>query len=107
MWLYDKRLKLSNKRWKRMGIYAGIVITSVVATAALGMLNVVRTLELKAADAQFLLRGKKSTSDIVLLTIDKKAYDNIKDVQLFWHPYYAEAIRAAAEGGAKVMGLDV
>src|SRR5207244_6246924 len=25
---------------------------------------------------------------------------------MFWHPYYAEAIKAAAEGGAKVLGFD-
>jgi hypothetical protein len=26
---------------------------------------------------------------------------------MFWHPYFAEAIRAAADGGARVFGMGV
>jgi adenylate cyclase len=67
---------------------------------------------LKAQDLHFLLRDKVTphavpVSNIVLLTIDQHSLDTFPEVQLFWHPYYAEAIKASAAAGAKVFVLDV
>jgi len=94
-------------RRNRILVFAGITTGTMVLSFLVGNLNVVRSLDLRAVDAQFVLRGKRPTGNIVLLTADQKTYDNISDVQLFWHPYYAEAIRAVADSGAKVMALDI
>src|SRR3954469_18008695 len=93
--------------WKRIARYVAIVGTTMTAALVIGRINVVHSLDLRATDAQFILRGKRPTSNIVMVVADQKTYDNIADVQLFWHPYYAEAIRAAVDGGAKVMALDI
>ena len=98
-----------NKRRARRGLdYVGIVLGAVLLAVLLSRIGVVRSFDVRATDAQFVLRGKVAPADqVMLVVIDQKAYDNISDAQLFWHPLYAEAIRAAADGGAKVMGLDV
>ncbi len=64
-------------------------------------------LHLKAFDIHFLVRGSEPVPEILLVLIDQKSLDTIPDLQLFWHPYYAEAIHGAADHGAKVLGLDV
>ncbi len=53
------------------------------------------------------MRDQRPAGDIVLITADQKFLDKFSDVQVFWHPHYANAIRAAGMGGAKAMGLDV
>ena len=64
-------------------------------------------LNLKSLDAQFVLRGQMPPSNIKLVLADQKALNTFPELRMFWHPYYADAIRAAGEGGAKVIGLDV
>jgi CHASE2 domain-containing sensor protein len=64
-------------------------------------------LSLKAYDANFLLRGKRSTSNVVLVVADDKALNTFSELQAFWHPYYAQAIRGAQLGGAKVVAMDI
>jgi adenylate cyclase len=67
---------------------------------------------LKAQDTHFLLRNWISphavrVSNIIILTIDQYSLNKFPEVELFWHPYYAEAIKASAESGARVLVLDV
>ncbi len=69
--------------------------------------NVLERIELKTLDYRFLLRGSVETDDqIVILGIDKKALDKIKDPMIFWRPHFAKVIKKVAQGGAKAMGLD-
>lgn len=86
---------------------AAIACAGVALTALLGRTPFFALLHLKARDLHFLLRGARPTADVVLLTIDQKALDTFPEPLLFWHPYYADAIRGAAEGGARAFGLDV
>jgi adenylate cyclase len=98
--------KPSARKRKRWTIIAAIAAGSVIATLLLGNVRFFQSVHLKASDLHFLVRGKRPTSNIVIIAIDQKSLDNFKDVMMFWHPYFAEAIRAAAEGGAKVLGFD-
>jgi adenylate cyclase len=93
--------------WKKWAAGAAIAVGGVIATQLLAATHFVQLLNLKAYDAQFLLRGKRSTSNIFLVVADEKALNTFPELQAFWHPYYADAIRAAAAGNAKVIGLDV
>lgn len=95
--------------WKQSSAVSAVALAFVVA--ALGFffsqLRIVRLLHLKARDLHFIASGSEQTRDIMLLVIDQKSLDRYPEPLLFWHGYYAEAIEAAAEGGAKVLGLDV
>ena len=95
------------RHWKYWTVLTGIAAASVLATLLLAETPFVQLLRLKVRDLHFLLRGARPTSDIVLVTIDQKSLDTFREPLLFWHPYYADAVRAAAAGGAKVLGLDV
>jgi len=94
------------RTWKRAAICAAIAVLSVVITVLLGQIQFFQTLSLKAQDAHFVLRGKVATRDLIIVGIDEKAQDKFPEPQLFWRHYYAQAIQAAAEGGAKVMMVD-
>ncbi|HYM09331.1 MAG TPA: adenylate/guanylate cyclase domain-containing protein [Bryobacterales bacterium] len=95
-------------RKTRWGLAAlAVALCSLAAVGLLGRTRFLRLLELKAYDLQFLARGRLPTSDIILLAIDQKSLDELPEPLMFWHPYYAEAIRAAAGAGARVLGLDV
>lgn len=98
--------KPSARRRKRWAVIAAISLGSVVATVLLGNFNFVHLIHLKASDLHFLVRGKQATSNVVVIRIDQKSLDHLKDVMMFWHPHFAKAIYAAAEGGAKVLGFD-
>src|SRR5437764_8727065 len=98
--------KPSARKLKRWAIIAAIALGSVIATLLLGNVRLFQLVHLKASDLHFLLRGKIATSNIVVIAIDNTSLDHFEELMMFWHPYYAEAIRAAAEGGAKVLGLD-
>src|SRR5438128_2191037 len=95
------------KRRKQWIAIAAIALGSVVTTLLLSKVPFFQLVHLKARDLHFMLRGKLPTPDIVLVVIDQKTLDHFPELMLFWHPYYATAIEAAAEGGAKVMALDV
>jgi class 3 adenylate cyclase/CHASE2 domain-containing sensor protein len=84
-----------------------IAVAAVAATWLLGRTRFFHLIHIKAPDLHFLARGARPPSDIVLLVIDQKSLDQFPEPLLFWHPYYAEAIRASAAAGAKVFGLDV
>ena len=95
------------RNWHKRGIGAAIALASVVLTLLLGSVRFFQLLDLKAQDAHFVLRGKVPTKDIVIIGIDDKALNNFPELTSFWHPYYAAAMRGAADGGAKTMVLDV
>jgi adenylate cyclase len=95
------------RNWKRAAICAVIALASVVVTLLLSKVQYFQGLSLKAQDAHFVLRGKVPTRDIIIIGMDEKAEDKFPEPLLFWRPYYADAIRGAAEAGAKVMILDV
>src|SRR5258708_7670678 len=95
------------RRWRYLAVLCAIAAGSAMAASLLGRTRFFQSIHLKAGDLQFLLRGAKPTHDIVLLTIDQKTLDEFPEPLLFWHPYFAEAIRAAAEGGARVLGMDI
>ena len=84
-----------------------IAAASVLGISLSGRTRFFHLLHLKAGDLQFLLRGVKQPRGITLIVIDQKSLDTFREPLLFWHPYYAEAIRAAAGAGAKIFGLDV
>ncbi|MGR3220307.1 MAG: CHASE2 domain-containing protein [Candidatus Anammoxibacter sp.] len=70
-------------------------------------LDLLERVELKTLDYRFLWRGiEQPDKQIVILGIDKKSLDNIKDPMIFWRPHFAKVIRKLAEGGAKAIGLD-
>src|SRR5438105_511731 len=95
------------RNWQRAAICAAIAVGSVLLTLSLANVSFFKTLTLKAQDAHFVLRGKMPTRDIVIIGIDDKALNNFPEPMLFWRPYYATAIKGAADAGAKVMVLDV
>jgi adenylate cyclase len=95
------------RTWKRVAVCAAISLAGVVITLLLGNVRFFQLLSLKAQDAHFVLRGKLPTRDIVLIAMDEKAENRFPEPLLFWRPYYAEAIRGAADAGAKVLILDV
>ena len=68
-------------------------------------------LNLKAYDAHFALRSflrrPATISNIVLLVADQKTLDTFPELRVFWHKHYADAIRAAAAAGARVVGIDL
>lgn len=95
------------KRKLRHFVICGLfVIAGAAAPTLLSGIRFFQILNLKALDTHFVVRGKIPTSNIFLVLADQKALDTYPELRIFWHKYYAEAIRAAAEGGAKVIGLD-
>ncbi|MGR3320196.1 MAG: CHASE2 domain-containing protein [Candidatus Anammoxibacter sp.] len=69
--------------------------------------NLLERVELKTLDYRFLWRGiEEPDGQIVILGIDKRSLNNIKDPMIFWRPHFAKVIRKLAEGGAKAIGLD-
>jgi adenylate cyclase len=84
-----------------------IAVLSTAAGWSLCGSQLFQSFRLKALDFHFLVRPNRPAKNIVLLAIDQKSLDTLPEPYLFWHRYYAEAIRAAAAGGAKVLGLDV
>jgi adenylate cyclase len=109
------------RRWQRYAICALIALVSAAAARLLSETRFFRQLNFKAFDLQFVLRGRRPVSQIALIVVDQKAIDDPQAVKLpggrevpfskellaFWHPFYAQAIQAAADAGAKVIGLDL
>jgi adenylate cyclase len=92
--------------WTRFAICAAIAVGSVFLTLALGNIRFFQLLNLKAQDAHFVFRGKVPVKDIVIVGIDDKTLGTFPELTSFWHRYYADAMRGAALGGAKVFVLD-
>jgi len=100
---------LLNTRRSRYALISGVVtLAAVLGTQLLSATHFFQLLSLKAYDANFLLRGRRPTpSNVVLVVADDKALNTFSELQAFWHPYYAQAIRGAQAGGAKVVALDI
>lgn len=95
------------KRKIRHFVICGLfVIAAAAAPTLLSGIRFFQILNLKALDTHFVVRGKIPTSDIFLVLADQKALDVYPELRIFWHKYYADAIRVAAEGGAKAIALD-
>jgi len=95
------------RRWRHFAICALIAVVSAVTARLLSELRFFELLNLKSLDLQFVLRGQRPVSEIVLITADDKALKSFPELRILWHPYYAQAIHAAAAAGAKVIGLDL
>ena len=98
---------MMNKRWKYWLIGGVIAVGAASGSHLVQHLRWFEQLSAKAYDTHFALRGKQPTGGIVIIAADQKALDTFPELLAFWHPYYAEAIRAAQTGGAKVVALDV
>jgi adenylate cyclase len=99
------------RKWRHWALCAVLAIGSVLAAWSLDQVPFFQNLNLKAYDAHFVARnylfGPPVISNIVLLTADQKAMDTFPELQEFWNKHYADAITAAGEAGAKVIGLDL
>ena len=98
------------RKWRHWSLCVVLALGSAAATWSLGSVRFFQILNLKAYDAHFVLRsllqGPPTISNIVLLVEDQKAFDTFSEPRLFWHKHYSDAIRAASDAGAKVIGLD-
>ena len=99
------------RKWRHWALCAFLAAGSTFAAWSLGSVRFFQILNLKAYDAHFVLRALLSPpptiSNIVLLVADQKTLDTFPELRVFWHKHYADAIRAAGEAGAKVIGLDL
>src|ERR1700682_2452297 len=104
------------RKWKHWVIFASIALTSAVGAWMLSGVGFFEQLNLKTSDTQFILRGlidrkfaslaRKPSKDIVLVVIDSKTLEAFREPTLYWNPHFADAIQAAARGGAKVIAID-
>jgi len=99
------------KKWRHWALCVVLAIGSVMAAWSLDEVGFFQTLNLKAYDAHFVARnflfGRPDIPKIVLLTADQKAMDAFPELHQFWNKHYADAIAAAADAGARVIGLDL
>ncbi len=99
------------KKWRHWAFCVVLAVGSVLAAWSLGEFRFFQVSNLKAYDAHFVVRdylfGQPTISNIVLLTADQNTMDKWPEPLLFWNRHYAGAIAAAAEAGAKVIGLDL
>src|SRR5258705_10818924 len=77
--------KPSARKRRQWAVIAAIAAGSVISTLLLGDLKFFQLLHLKANDFHFRLRGKKPTSNIIVLAIDQKSLDTFRELQSFWH----------------------
>ena len=94
------------KQWRYWAIFAIIAIGSAAGSRLLDNFRFFQILNLKSLDTHFVVRGSQPTSKIILVVADEKALKKFEEPLIFWHLYYAAAIRAARAAGAKVIGLD-
>jgi adenylate cyclase len=95
------------RNWKRIAICAAIAIGATIVTRLLSNISFFHLLDLKARDAHFVLRGKQPTKDIFILGMDDKTDAAYPEPHLFWGHHYADALKAAADAGAKGFVIDV
>lgn len=98
------------KKLRHWGFCALLAVGSALGASLLSNVRFFQILNLKAYDAHFVARylfgHPPPIPNIVLLLADQKTRDSFPELELFWHKHYANAIRAAGQGGAKVIGLD-
>src|SRR5271170_3114633 len=96
------------RNWKYWVACAAIAVASALGARLLSNLDFFNLLNLKASDFHFIVRGSIPSShidNIVLVVADQKTLNTFPELQMFWHPYYAQAISAAGQAGAKVIGF--
>jgi adenylate cyclase len=93
---------------KKILSLSAIAIAATAATVGLSNFRFFELLRLKAQDVHFVLRGSEPVKDILILGVDNETLANpaFLTPSLFWHEHYADAMNAAARGGAKVFVLD-
>ena len=96
-----------SQKLKKITSLAGISFAAAILTLGLSQLRFFQLLSLKAQDVNFVLRGSRSVSNVVLIGIDDETLNRFPEPSLFWQKYYGDAITAAADGGAKVFVLDI
>ncbi|MBM3736473.1 MAG: adenylate/guanylate cyclase domain-containing protein [Acidobacteria bacterium] len=94
-------------RWRDRAIVALIVAAAVALTVRMAHEKGFEPIHHKARDLNFLFRGPVPARNVMLVVMDQASLDTFPEPMMFWHPYYADVIRGAAAGGAKVLGLDV
>ncbi len=99
------------KKWRHWAFCAVLAVGSALGASLLSGVRFFQILNLKAYDAHFVARDffsrPPAIPNIVLLLADKKTLDTFPELRIFWHKHYANAIRAAGQAGAKVIGLDL
>ncbi len=100
------------KRRRRQWVTPALAAASALAAAGLTLILIatppLQSLELKTYDLRFVLRGKQPPPPgILLVAIDEKTEAAIPEPHVLWHPHFAALLRAAAAGGARVLGMDV
>ena len=99
------------KKWRQWAICAVVAIGSALGAWSLRKISFFEVLNLKAYDAHFIVRdylfSAPSISNIILITADQTAMDRFPELRMLWNKHYADAITAAEEAGAKVIGLDL
>src|SRR5258708_6145082 len=104
------------RKWKHWVIYASIALTSATGAWMLSGVGFFQQLNLKTSDTQFILRAlidktfpslaRKANNDIVLVVINATTKEAFHQPMIFWNPHFADAIEAAAQGGARVIAID-
>src|SRR5580658_9049339 len=99
------------KKWRHWVLCAVLAVGSALGAYLLSDVRFFQILNLKAYDAHFVVRDwlnrRPVISNIVLLLVDQKTLNTFPELRDFWHQHYANVIRAAGQGGAKVIGLDL
>jgi adenylate cyclase len=95
------------RRLRHYAVCALIAMASAFAARLASELRFFHLLNLKSLDLQFVLRGQRPVENVMLIVADQKAIDTFPELRILWHPYYAQAIRAASGAGASVIGLDL
>lgn len=90
---------------RRSVVVIGILVVLMMAATTLGLLE---ALDLRAVNLAFRLRGAQPpTTPIVIVAIDDNTFVNA-NLQWPWpRTYFAQLVDRLAEGGAKVIALDV
>ena len=99
------------KKWRHWLLCGVLAVGSALGAALLSDIRFFQILNLKAYDAHFVVRDflgrRPAISNIILLLADHKTRDTFREPLIFWQRHYANVIRAAGLGGAKVIGLDL
>lgn len=100
--------------WKHRGWLVLLGVVCVLLTLVLDRTDLFHKIHLKARDLNYFprmigLSDAPRPDKIELIVIDQKSLDDpaLAKPLMFWHQFYGEVVRAAADGGAKVLVLDV
>ncbi len=103
--------KPARKQW---WLVPGIAVVSAALAWGFGSLSALAVLEAKTYDLSFLLRPwvpawlapRGLPGPVTVVMIDAPTDDYLQKPRMLWPAEYGEVFRAAADGGARVIGLD-